>query len=158
MLVAFRLHRYVEIAQSWGARDPKALERWVKAHVPAGAYVYAPVPFYVAVRRADASFVDYVPSWGFGSAQDAQSLRWEPDPESRRHPQFSVVPINAGVLQSTPLLRHSCVTSDPVSTFTPMPIPHQGWLAHIPIVTRAGPAGRTYPSAVLYRIPENCQF
>jgi hypothetical protein len=58
--VTVRTMKYVDVAGSWGARDPHPIAAFLSAHVPPGSIVYSRVPgFFYAVEQAGAAYRSY---------------------------------------------------------------------------------------------------
>jgi hypothetical protein len=151
--VGLRVNRYVEVAQSWAARDPKPVERFLRTHVPPGAMVYSGPAYYFAVHSAGLRVRAYT---------SRLRLPWYPTgaagPASPEQPQFLVVPVPDLEATEPPRPGTECATSAPlVATFEPAPVPTTGILARVPVYYQRT-ATRGYSRTLLFRLPDGCEL
>ena len=146
--VAFRLNRYVEVAQSWAKRDPAPVAAFLQAHVPRDATVYTNWTYYFAAystgARVQAYYLRDMPLW--------RPTGGEPPAGA---PRFLVGPDPGEDPTSQPRINDLCATSNRIAVFEPAALPAEGLLARLPVHAERG-AVRGYARTFLYRVPDGC--
>jgi hypothetical protein len=147
--LAHRGVRTLRLRKTWTAGNPAPLDAFVRAHVPAGSYVYGPDVFYLyAVERADSRYLLATPSRG---------QQWtrlvEPGTSTTldaARPRYLIWPADDWYVGPLPPL--ACPGSQMVARFEPPP--HPGPIQSV--VTMGGLQPSVYEETVLLRLPEGC--
>ena len=146
--------KYVRLAASWPARDPRRLETFVAAHVPRGSRVMGPEDFYFyAVARSGSKYRS------IERIRGAEWTRWvplfDPDaseeegPPSPETPRFMIWPRDRSAY---PLVgRYACAVGHEIAVYQ---APPDDLRLIGPLAWKAGVPG--YPDSVLYRLPPGC--
>jgi hypothetical protein len=150
--VALRVNRYLEVAQSWAARDPRPVEAFLRAHVPPGSTVYTESPYYFALHsvglRARAYIWVRLPWYATGTVE----------PFTPATPRFLVLPDPDPEVNNPPRAKSECLAAATlVAVFEPAPVPATGILSRLPVYFQPG-AVRGYSRTVLYRLPDGCDL
>jgi hypothetical protein len=153
--VGVRAAKYARVVSTWAARDPGAIETFVRDHVPEGSDVVGPNRYYLyAVEGAGSRYLSD------DSQSPADWARWI----RRFDPRLVLPPVRHSPIASRFLMwpsqeslpdGYTCAEEHRVATFQPAP-------SHDFIVfNRAGTLGlangaESYPPTSLYRLPAGC--
>ncbi len=153
--VGVRAAKYARIAATWGARDPKAIQKFVRDYVPEGSDVVGPSQYYLyAVEGAGSRYLSDDPQ------SPADWARWIRSFD----PKLVLPSVHHSTITSRFLMwpsheslpdGYTCAQEHQVASFQPAP-------SHNLIVpNRAGTLGlassaESYPPTNLYRLPVGC--
>jgi hypothetical protein len=154
-----RTAKYVRLAVVWQASNPALLERFVRAHVPAGSAVYGPDFFYFyAVERAGSR---YLAASGESAAEWTRLVKPREDggapssPPDASH-RYLLWPTDAALVGQPPTA-FDCAGRRDIARYEPQANQQKRQpdsLGRLLGVTEGLP--RTYPESVLTRLPSGC--
>ena len=152
---SIRMGKYVRVAATWAARDPHAIDAFVRRHVPPGSTVIGPQHlFFFAVEGAGAHFRQASPDswadWTRWVTRVDPGVRGQLDRRDATAARFFLWPADEGRHPIPP--EWACARAEAVATFEPA-ASHEGALGVLRF-EEGVPFG--YPRSVLYRLPATC--
>ena len=149
-----RMGKYGGAALTWAARDPKRIERFVAAHVPAGSEVFGePSVYFYAVEASDSRMRQAFPDTYADWAAWAPSETPPPAPGGTEKTfggrRFFLWPADTGTF--VPPAEYLCADLRLVAVYEPPPT-HVEWMGRWASLT--GTPG--YPKSELYELPPDC--
>lgn len=150
-LVAFAGLTYLRVALTWKGEDQARVERFLRAHVPAGAALIGPrTMYFFAAQQAGLRY------WTANSRSFADWTRWiDKDPDALDDARSLPVrprPAQRFILWPDDVLPkgYGCAANHKIATYHAPAVPE--WSVRESLVH----SPRQYPDAVLYALPPGC--